>query len=97
VFKGVLVARDLLDESSHTLDVLTLDSTNILRKFLGIFDIIFSGALSETVILNFNVSIVIRGLIAHWSQFVWYRLLFILFSRYSYLNTFTKRDAHVYS
>ena len=28
-----------------------------------------------------------RAMVAHWSQFVWYRRLFVIFSRYTYVNT----------
>uniref|UniRef100_A0A0G4FLU6 N-acetylglucosaminylphosphatidylinositol deacetylase n=1 Tax=Chromera velia CCMP2878 TaxID=1169474 RepID=A0A0G4FLU6_9ALVE len=30
------------------------------------------------------------GMVIHWSQFVWYRLLFVLFSCYAYGNTYTE-------
>ncbi len=37
--------------------------------------------------LNDNPCRTYRAILAHISQFVWYRRLFILFSRYTYLNT----------
>jgi len=38
-----------------------------------------------------------RAMNAHYTQFVWYRRLFVVFSRYSYVNDFTvhKRQVHV--
>ncbi len=31
-----------------------------------------------------------RAMICHWSQYVWYRFLFVTFSRYTYLNTLNR-------
>jgi len=69
---------------------LQLDSVSILRKFIGLFDLLLSLALSEVVFVNCNKSLVFETMYLHYSQFVWYRFLFVLFSRYSYINTFSK-------
>lgn len=80
-----------LDQSSRSTVVgLQLDSVSILRKFIGFFDLLLSMALSEVVFVNCNQSLVFETMYLHHSQFVWYRLLFIVFSRYSYINTFSK-------
>jgi hypothetical protein len=37
----------------------------------------------------FHPTLVWRAMKAHYSQFVWYRKLFVMFSRYSYVNDWT--------
>lgn len=64
-----------------------LESTNLLRKYIGLLDIVFSSR-SYYASVNFNPVFTWRAMKIHYSQFVWYRKLFVLFSRYSYLNTF---------
>lgn len=64
-----------------------LESTNIFRKYIGLFDIIFSSQ-SNYATVNFNPVYTWKAMATHYSQFVWYRKLFVLFSRYAYLNTF---------
>ena len=55
---------------------------------MGAFDIPLSIISSENAIINFNVALVLKGMAAHKSQNVWYRVLFVLFCRYTYVNTF---------
>ena len=63
-----------------------LESTGMLRKYLGVFDLLLS--LSEDMLfVNVNIGLAWRAMAAHYSQFVWYRKLFVLFSRYGYVNT----------
>lgn len=73
-----------------------LESTSILRKYIGVFDALVSswtlrsgdgGDDSAFVFLckpwwNYHV------MALHHSQFVWYRRLFVAFSRYTFVNTF---------
>ncbi|KAL4111690.1 hypothetical protein PRIC1_003368 [Phytophthora ramorum] len=74
-----------------------LESTNILRKYVGLLDTALSYWLSrrqdgekderQFVFLghplwNYN------AMALHQSQFVWYRRLFVAFSRYTFINTF---------
>ncbi|GMH39524.1 hypothetical protein BSKO_07422 [Bryopsis sp. KO-2023] len=73
----------------------TLESTNLIRKFSGPFDIAVSllGALvddASKVILSPNFLTSWRAMAKHWSQFVWYRVIFLAFSRYAYVNTLRK-------
>ena len=67
---------------------LKLHTTSYLRQFMGAFDIPLSIISSEYAIVNFNVALVLKGMAAHKSQNVWYRVLFVLFCRYTYVNTF---------
>ncbi|KAG6580275.1 N-acetylglucosaminyl phosphatidylinositol de-N-acetylase [Phytophthora cinnamomi] len=74
-----------------------LESTNILRKYVGVLDAALSYWLSrrkedeqeerQFVFVcqprwNYN------AMELHQSQFVWYRRLFVAFSRYTFINTF---------
>jgi N-acetylglucosaminylphosphatidylinositol deacetylase len=91
-----------------------LETTNIIRKYVGPLDILASVLvwlwlwLSESVrrrtgatdyegnsrsindfrlCLNVSPGLTFRAMLAYASQFVWYRRLFIVFSRYTYVNT----------
>jgi N-acetylglucosaminylphosphatidylinositol deacetylase len=66
---------------------LSLETTNIIRKYIGIFDIIPSLYSDNIIILNLNIFVIFLSLWCHYTQIQWYRILFIIFSRYSYINT----------
>jgi N-acetylglucosaminylphosphatidylinositol deacetylase len=76
--------------SSHPCILLALESVSIARKFLSILDYPFSVLHNDVLILQFALVKVFQAMWIHYSQFVWYRFLFILFSRYSFINTFKK-------
>jgi N-acetylglucosaminylphosphatidylinositol deacetylase len=66
--------------------VFQLQSVNLLRKFIGLLDMI----ISSTHPLCFFCASPIhawRGMIAHKSQLVWFRRLYLSFSRYVHINT----------
>ena len=89
------------------INIYTLESVNILRKFISILDF-FSVAVFELYLVvydflkdttrsdnhfsffNFNFLLNIQAMKAHRSQFVWFRKLFVGFSRYTYINTFKR-------
>lgn len=104
------------EEKSHrrAFTVWSLETTNIVRKYVGPLDIGFSfflqlwywfweklwslggttttttsGAEHEGLRVYVNISPhqTYQAMLAHWSQFVWYRRLFIFLSRYTYVNT----------
>jgi N-acetylglucosaminylphosphatidylinositol deacetylase len=64
-----------------------LCTTGMLRKYSSILDI-FLSSLSNHCYLAFCPMMNYRAMAAHVSQFVWYRRLFVLFSRYTFINTF---------
>lgn len=68
----------------------TLDSVNVCRKYTCVFDLLLSMTLSNNwCILSWrDVGRVQRAMWAHRSQMVWYRRLYIMFSRYMWINTF---------
>lgn len=67
----------------------TLDSVNVCRKYTFLFDLLLSMALSSHwCVLNWrDFCRVQRAMWAHRSQMVWFRRLYILFSRYIVINT----------
>jgi len=63
-----------------------LQSTGLLRKYMGIADLMQS--LGEDILfVNVSLGLAWRAMATHHSQFVWYRKLFVIFSRYGYINT----------
>ena len=89
-FRGVQLALGTLARRNIFLLGLKLHTTPFVRKFLGVSDVPLSVLTSEYAVVNFNLIRVLRGMAAHKSQNVWYRILFVLFSRYTYVNTFVK-------
>lgn len=83
--------QSTLHDSSDIL-YLKLDTTSLFRKFCGIFDLLLSLLCNIYVIVNLNIFAVWAGMQSHESQFVWYRKIFVLVSRYSYVNSFAKFD-----
>jgi N-acetylglucosaminylphosphatidylinositol deacetylase len=88
-YRGVRHLFKMMSKEKKRIIGLKLESTNCVRKFLGIFDLLLSYSLSDLIFTNFNVMTVIKGMAIHKSQNIWYRVLFVLFSRYTYVNTFT--------
>lgn len=74
-----------------------LESTNILRKYVGLLDTAASFWLSRQnrngqhemhFVFVFRPQWNYNAMALHQSQFVWYRRLFVAFSRYTFINTF---------
>ncbi|POM67228.1 PigL-like protein [Phytophthora palmivora] len=74
-----------------------LESTNILRKYVGVLDSALSYWLSRQkdeekderqFVFVFRPRWNYNAMALHQSQFVWYRRLFVAFSRYTFINTF---------
>ncbi|CAM9882441.1 unnamed protein product [Phaeothamnion confervicola] len=70
------------------LRVLTLETTGMLRKYIGAADAVLSMLLSPCCCVAMDPWRAWQAMAAHRSQFVWYRKLFVVFSRYVYVNTF---------
>ncbi|XP_038214965.1 N-acetylglucosaminyl-phosphatidylinositol de-N-acetylase [Zerene cesonia] len=77
---------------SEKCTVYTLDSVNILRKYLGFLDLPLSFLLSsKRYFLRWTESRrVLRAMKRHKSQMVWFRYLYVIFSRYMVINTLRK-------
>lgn len=69
-----------------------LESTSIVRKYIGIVDALVSTSLPGSSYLRFVFFCKpwwnYQAMALHHSQFVWYRRLFVIFSRYTFVNTF---------
>lgn len=69
--------------------VFTLETTNLIRKYISVLDIPVSSisSLYTFVSLPREVSLTWQAMAAHDSQLVWFRKLYIVFSRYMLVNT----------
>ena len=74
---------------SKDIKLFVLDTVNFMRKFVGLVDAVFSLPKDVSFVHN-RFWLNWKAMYAHWSQFVWYRWLFLLFSRYVYVNTLTE-------
>jgi N-acetylglucosaminylphosphatidylinositol deacetylase len=76
--------------------VWTLTTTGLLRKYASLLDLpltLAGGALgapaARRLFLSPNVLRGVAAMAAHRSQWVWFRRLFVAFSRYTFINDFT--------
>lgn len=92
------LARGDEDEDARPVpQVWVLETTNRARKFCGVMDIFTSYC--ETLLDPRRILVpssspreIMKAAQLHKSQFVWYRKLFIVFSRYTYMNTLQRVD-----
>lgn len=66
-------------------EIFCLETVNTFRKFIGLFDTININN-NDVIFTNLNILEVLYYMSFHWSQMKWFRFLFIIFSRYSYIN-----------
>ena len=66
-------------------------ASGVVRKYMGLFDVPLS-VLSERCYATVEPALNYRAMQAHFSQWVWYRRLFVLFSRYTFLNTLVEME-----
>lgn len=85
LFHGV--SKVMSDSMLQDMEVYTLTTVNILRKYIGLVDINLC-FVDEWQAFRFNFFEAYMTLAEHASQLVWFRKLFILFSRYTYVNSF---------
>lgn len=89
VYYGVQRALCVLPAHQRVLG-LKLKSRPIVRKFLGLLDIPLSMLFAEQFVFKISPLLTIWGMMAHASQNVWYRKLFVLFSSFTFVNSFEK-------
>ncbi|XP_042870180.1 N-acetylglucosaminyl-phosphatidylinositol de-N-acetylase-like [Penaeus japonicus] len=84
-----LVEEDYLPENC---EAFSLDTVNILRKYSSLLDVPLSYALSSCAFTvdRKQYSIIQRAMRAHISQYVWFRKLYMFFSRYVLINTLSR-------
>jgi len=92
VHRGVLsYVRQCRAHGNSGVEAYELESTNVVRKYLGVVDLPVSLVLAKwtgaLICININPLLSYRAMQAHHSQFVWYRQLFVLFSRFTTINT----------
>ncbi|XP_035207427.1 N-acetylglucosaminyl-phosphatidylinositol de-N-acetylase-like isoform X2 [Stegodyphus dumicola] len=71
-------------------EVLQLKSVSLIQKYIGLFGVPLC-CLRENIyyVSKYNdIRTAQKSMKAHQSQYVWFRKLYILFSRYLYVNTF---------
>lgn len=97
MYRGVRLALEKFD--SAKIFGFALKSTNLARKYIGVLDVAIlriqqilstkkSGLSDELAMFTWRPWWNYQLMAIHASQFVWYRRLFVIFSRYTYLNTF---------
>lgn len=69
--------------------IYTLDSINVLRKYISIFDLICTFLMSSNwCIIDWKEAAIIRNAMKqHKTQMKWFRRLYIIFSRYMFINS----------
>ena len=86
IFSGV---SRLMEKRLIHVDVYALKTVSLWRKFIGILDCNFLWQ-DEWHAFRYNVVSAYITLAQHESQLVWFRKLFIIFSRYTYINSFVR-------
>ena len=81
---------------NSTYTVYALVSVPLYRKYVGLFDLLLTIILSlfstnPIYISNFNQALLgYKSMLCHRSQLVWFRYLYLLSSRYMWINEFIK-------
>jgi len=91
--------NSILPKTISKINAFKLETTNIVRKYLGILDLPISKFFillsdnkknqEEKQQLFYTLTFIqsFKAMQQHRSQFVWFRYLFVLFSRYGFVNT----------
>ena len=77
-------------------DIYSLTTVNIMRKYSSILNVPMSFLLCPTVFIS-SLSQwwrLQRAMSHHWSQYTWYRKLYMIFSRYTLINTLELLSQH---
>mmetsp|Transcript_16041 Transcript_16041/g.20305 ORF Transcript_16041/g.20305 Transcript_16041/m.20305 type:complete len:304 (-) Transcript_16041:207-1118(-) len=87
IFEGIshLMKHKLLAD----IEIFTLTTVMLFRKYIAIADVNFIFA-DEWQAFRLNFIEAYMTLAEHATQLVWFRKLFIVFSRYTYVNSFTR-------
>lgn len=75
-----------------TCRILILETVNIVRKYLSLFDVLLSLLLSTNwcIVRWHERNIIKSAMHQHLSQMVWFRRLYLIFSRYMIINSLTE-------
>eukprot|EP00928_Gymnodinium_smaydae_P055292 TRINITY_DN38878_c0_g1_i1.p1 TRINITY_DN38878_c0_g1~~TRINITY_DN38878_c0_g1_i1.p1 ORF type:complete len:321 (-),score=64.74 TRINITY_DN38878_c0_g1_i1:7-969(-) len=87
----------LSNKCSSRFEVLMLNSVGLCSKYVGPLTLMpgmgadaDGDSAIQAACTYANPLACLRALAVHWSQLVWYRVLFVVFSRYSYENTYVR-------
>ncbi|KAJ6838295.1 putative N-acetylglucosaminyl-phosphatidylinositol de-N-acetylase isoform X1 [Iris pallida] len=86
----------LRENSKRDIEAWELVSTSILRKYSGPVDIWLSTCFLSCdkertySLMNKHPGVIYLAMAEHYSQWIWFRKLFVLFSSYTYMNTLRK-------
>ncbi|XP_033107894.1 N-acetylglucosaminyl-phosphatidylinositol de-N-acetylase-like isoform X2 [Anneissia japonica] len=92
VFQAIRLLKNS-DEISKDIEILVLESKSCLTKYLSIFSLPF--VLLNHLVTNsqlyisspFEVLRTQRAMLKHWSQLMWFRVLYICLSQYMIMNS----------
>ncbi|XP_059487259.1 N-acetylglucosaminyl-phosphatidylinositol de-N-acetylase [Neocloeon triangulifer] len=86
-----LAALHLKSKIPQGVEVLCVESVSRLRKYLGPCDSLLSWVVGnhQIVLTAKERKRVLEAMACHQSQIVWFRRLYLLFSRYTFLNSFS--------
>lgn len=90
VYHGIV---QLMEKRMVDVEAMTLSSVMLLRKYIGPIDANFVW-IDEWCSFRWNVFEAYWTLAEHESQMVWFRKLFIVFSRYTYVNSMHRFVQH---
>ncbi|XP_067949031.1 N-acetylglucosaminyl-phosphatidylinositol de-N-acetylase-like [Watersipora subatra] len=84
----ISVYRAVRDLQLTSVSRYKLSTVNLLRKYCSIFDVVLSCFLNENVLLTpiTYIAIPFKAMFKHRSQLMWFRYLYLMFSRYMFLN-----------
>jgi N-acetylglucosaminylphosphatidylinositol deacetylase len=85
VQRGVRLLR--AETPSLHFQAMKLQSKNVVRKFLGILDVLLSILVDDAVVINRAPWLVPQALARHQSQNALYRQAFVFFSSFTYINS----------
>ena len=70
-------------------ELMTLTTVNLIRKYIGFIDILFVW-ITQWHAFRYNFLEAYQTLAEHETQLVWFRKIFIVISRYTYCNSFNR-------
>lgn len=73
--------------------IFVLETVSLLRKYIGFLDL-YPSFFSPTFMVLCSPRIAWSAMRKHRTQLVWFRYLYLLFSRYVFLNTFRRISLH---
>ncbi|XP_069136011.1 N-acetylglucosaminyl-phosphatidylinositol de-N-acetylase-like [Argopecten irradians] len=88
-----MCSKGILPQNSR---VFCLNSVNILRKYVSFLDLPLSYVISRNIYISSPLAVLKswRAMFAHRSQLTWFRILYLIFSRYMLINTLTEVCHH---